>query len=477
MASDPQPIPLGGSDRDYNAIKSRADVLNLLPEADKSGTYRAVKDVPGLTLFSTLTSGAGRSNLFVNSGFMYAIAGTDLIRANEFGTVTVLGSVGGSGRGQIFANAVPGDNQIMVLNGVGQGYVYTDGAGLVQVTDPDFLETVAGTVLGERGWFARRDTNEFFGSDISDFAAYNPLTFASAEQDPDQVVTVIKKKSTLWVLGSESIEPWQTINDATLPLRQITGASKDRGIAATHSLADAGDRFCWLADDLTVRSMEGSQMSVISDLEFHLRVRGDGTPDFPGFAVTDDAIGFFLDGPEHKIYYITFPTAGYTWGFDFNTGLAHRRESEGVGYWRVGAITLFNNRLYGLDVVDGFIYELDQGAKDENGTIMRRQLTTPSITSLKNWTMPYVELEMETGQTEDPTADPVMIVEYSKDGGYTFTTWGHIELGKFGDYGARVPMRQFGRTQRFKHFIFRFTITDAVRVQLYSLNAVIEPDG
>lgn len=472
-----QKIPLGGTYEDLNSAQSRQGVINLLGESTEDGSYKAIKDGPGLTLFSTLTSGAGRSNLFVNSGFMYAIAGTDLIRANEFGTVTVLGSVGGSGRGQIFSNSVPGDNQIMVLNGIGDGYVYTDALGVVQVTDPDFLATVAGTVQSERGYFARRDTNEFFASDISDFTAYNPLSFASAESNPDVVQTVIAKKSAVWVLGSESIEYFQSITDTTFPLRAVIGASKDRGISAVNSLADAGERFCWFADDNTVRMIEGSQMTKISDLAFELIVRGDGTTDFPGFSVTDDAIGFFVDGPVHKIYYLTFPTEQFTWGYDFTTGLTHLRTSETPGFWRVGAATLFNNKLYGLDIVDGFIYELDQSNKTENGVIMRRVLTTPTISAPHDWTLPYVELDIEIGQGTDPTLDPQMSVEYTKDGGYNYTTWGNISLGKYGDNRARVPMRLFGRIKRYADFALRFTFTDDVRVQMYSLWADIEPDG
>ncbi len=472
-----QEIPLGGSDRDYNAVRARSGVVNLIPEADNSGTYRTVKDVGGLSPFADPQLGAGRSNLLVNSGFMYGVAGTTLIRVDQFGNVSNLGNVGGSGRAQILSNAVPGDNQIMVLNGIGDGYVYTNGLGLVQVTDPDFLATVAGTVLGERGWFARRDTNEFFGSDISNFGAYNPLTFASAETDPDQVLNVIRKKAALWILGQRSTEYWQTIQDTTLPLRAVLGASKDRGMGAVFSLAEAGERFAWFADDLTARMIEGSSMQKISDLELELLVRGDGTPDFPGFAVTDDAIGFFLDGPVHKVYYLTFPTAGLTWGYDFTTGLVHRRESEGLGYWRIGSIALFNSKLYGFDLVNGKILEIDQGAKDEDGEILRRVITTPSISSPYDWTLPYIELDMEVGQSPDPSADPKMIVEYSKDGGYTWTTWGNVELGRTGDFRHRIPIRQFGRIQRHKDFILRFTVTDAVRVQMYTLWATIERDA
>ena len=474
-----QEIPLGGADQDYNSVRSRQGVTNLLAEGDVKGTYRTVKDAPGLTTFSTLASGAGRSNLFVNSGFMYAIAGTDLIRTDEFGTTTVLGSVGGSGRGQIFSNAVPGDNQIMVLNGIGQGFVYTNGAGLVQVTDVSFFSTVSGSVLGERGWFARRGTNEFFGSDISDFTTYNPLTFATAEQNPDEVIAVIAKKSALWIGGGKSFEYWQTINNNTLPLRAVIGASKERGITVAASLAEAGERFAWFADDNTVRMIEGSQMTKISDLDFELKVRGDGTPDFPGFAVTDDAVGFFVDGPVHKIYYLSFPTEQFTWGYDFSTGLGHQRASGNLGdqFWRVGAVALFNNKLYGLDVTEGFIYELDQGNKTENGAIMRRVLTCPSISAPYDWTLPYMELDMEVGAVTDPTLKPVMRVEYSKDGGYSYTTWGTISLGNFGDRRKRVPMRLFGRITRHKDFIPRFTVTDDVQVQMYTLWADIEPDA
>ena len=449
----------------------------MLPEGDKQGRYVAIRDGFGLTDFASLTDSPGRSNLFVNSGFMYCVAGSTLFRANQFGTVENLGNVGGSGRAQLLANSLPGDNQIMVLNGIGQGFVYTNGGGLQQVTDPDFLATVSGTVLGERGWFARRDTNELFASEISNFFAYDPLSFLSAEQDPDNIVSVISKKSAVWGLGQATTEYFQTVNDATVPIRPVIGASKERGTAAVASLAEAGERFAWFADDGTVRYIEGSNMETISDLEFELRVRGDDGPDFPGFAVTDDAVGFFIDGPVHKLYYLTFPTEGYTWGYDFKTKLSHLRGSEATDFWRVGAAALFNNQLYGLDITEGKIYALDQNAKTEAGAIMRRQLTCPTLSFPVDWTLPYVELEMEVGQVTDPNSKPVMIVEYSKDGGENYVTWGTISLGNFGQKRRRIVLRNFGRTIRHQDFILRFTVTDDVRVQFYQMWGDINPDG
>ena len=451
----------------------------MLAEGNADGSYRTVRDGYGLADFADLTDSPGRSNILINSGFMYCVAGTTLFRVDQFATVTALGTVGGSGRAVILENSVPGDNQIMVLNGVGLGYVYTNAGGLVQVSDSSFFATVSGSVLGERGWFARRGTNEFFGSDISNFGSYDPLTFATAEQSPGNVVAVVQKKTALWVLGADDVEYWQTTNNTTLPLRPVIGASKERGISAAASLAEAGERFCWFADDNTIRMIEGSQMSKISDLDFELRVRGDGDANFPGFAVTDDAVGFFIDGPVHKIYYLTFPTEKFTWGYDFSTGLTHQRASGNTGdeFWRVGASALFNNKLYGLDITAGKIYELTTAAKSEAGEIMMRQITTPSISSPYDWTLPYLELDMEVGQITDPTVDPQMIVQYSKDGGYSYINKGTVSLGKYGNQRARVPMRQFGRIVRHKDFILRLTFTDDVKVQLYTLWADIEQDG
>lgn len=478
MMAELQRIPLGGDSKDYNSKKAREDLFNLLAEGNADGSYRTVKDTAGLTEFADESAaGATRSNLFVNSGFIYAVIGDRLFRFDEFGASTNLGAVGGSGRARIFANAVPGDNQIMVLNGAGGGFVYTNGGGLVAVVDPDFFPTIAGDVLGERGWFSRQGTNEIFGSDISDFTSYSPLTFLSAEQNPDETVQVIAKKTALWVLGSSSIEYLQTIADVTVPLRPVIGASKERGISAPHSLAEAGERFCWFADDSTVRMIEGQQMTKISDLEFELRVRGDGTADFPGFSVIDDAIGFFIDGPVHKIFYLTFPTEGYTWGYDFATGLTHQRVSEGVGHWRIGSAVLFNNKLYGGDLLNGKLYELDQGNKTEDGEIMRRILTTPTISHPVDWTLPLVELEMEVGQVTDPTLEPVMLVEYTKDGGNNYITHQPVELGDFGELRKRVALRQFGRIVRHQDFNLRFTVSDDVRVQFYSMWGDMELDG
>jgi len=467
-------LPLGGRQRDYDSKKSRERLINMTAEVNKDGSYTTVKRLEGLTDYLQILLGSPvRSNLELNSDYIYLVINTELYRVDNTPSFENLGVVGGSGRAQILANSVPGDNQILVLNGAGDGYVYTNAGGLVKITDPDFFPTVSATILDERFWFARQNTNEFFGSEISDGLSYDPLTFASAEEAPDNVLAVIAKKSALWPLGGRTAEYWQSFNDDTLPLRRVKGATKERGIAAVASLAEAGNEFVWLADDGTVRLMTDTQMTVISDLEIELKIRGNGTADFPGFSTTDDAIGFFIDGPVHKLYYLIFPTEGYVWAYDLRTRVTHTRISRNKDIWRINSAVLFDNKIIVGDAFEGRLWVLDPAARTEGGEILSATITTPTVSWKQDVSIPLIEFDMEVGTTTDPDVDPQMIVRFTKDG-KTYQTHSVVSIGKMGDRRARVPVRLFGRVIRNKDFGIELTVTDAEQFQLYGADMVVE---
>lgn len=460
-------FPLGGVERNYDSKKARSSVVNLIPEANKDGTYRAVRRTEGLTSFSDLPDGPCRSNPLVNSGLVYVVAGTSLISIDTNGTATNRGTVGGTGRAIIKANSVPGNNQLLILNGSGDGYIYTASGGLSQITDPDFFNSTSVTILNERFWLSRDETNEFFGSDLSDGSSYDALTFGSADESPDNVESVIAKKSALWVLNKGSSEYWQTLDDATFPLRRVKGGTKVRGIAVKATLADVGDYFAFLANDRTVRLAQGTQITTISDLEFELRVKGNGTAQFPGFTAIDDAYAFFIDGPVHKLYVITFPTEKYTWCYDIKTGLPHRRESEGVDYWRVNGSVLFNNKIIVSDQISSKLWELDPSVFKEGTETQRTIIHTPPFSNDRDVTIPLIEIEMEVGKTLDPNEDPQLLVYYTKDGGNTYINKGSVSLGQIGQSKTKVRLRQFGRLPKHQDFALRLETTAAIPLQYY----------
>ena len=471
-----QEFPLGGQDRDYNSRKTRAELVNMLTEGDGESVVW-VRRAEGLEAGAGDTGEARiRSDLLLVAGLTYFVAGDDLYQVDRLGNTQSLGTIGGSGRCVLAGNNNPGDNEILVLNGLGEGFTYKPSAGLNKITDSDFKPSYSVTVLNERFWLQRDGTNEFFASDVADGQTYSTTSFASAESSPDNVEAVIAKNSALWVLGTNTIEYWQSISDDNLPVRQVKGGGYERGIVARNSLADTGDAFCWLADDKTVRMMTGNNMQKISSAAFDLEVKGDGTASDPGYEKVDDAYGFFVDGPVHKIYYLTFPTEEVTWGYDLTTGLWHKRESKDLGYWRVnGAVQAYDEVICG-DSQSGKLYYLRREARDEAGTEIKWRLRTPGKSWMSNVTIPLVEVDMETGVGTGTGSgtDPQMGVRYSKDGGRTWTNKGMVSLGKAGNYTRRVPIRQLGRVVRTNSLEMEFYGTDPVEVRFYRLYADVQ---
>jgi hypothetical protein len=278
---------------------------------------------------------------------------------------------------------------------------------------------------------------------------------------------VIAKKSSLFNIGSGTIEQWQSTDNATLPVRRVNGGSKEWGILSVNSLADVNDYFAFLADDKTVQMMKGTELVEISDLDFTLKVKGNGSAEFPGFTKLDDAIGFFVDGPVHSTYYLTFPSEGWTWGYDLKTGLTHTRESEGLGLWRVNSAVQFGTSIICGDSIEGKLWTLDPANRTEDGAISRTTLISEFISNERDMTIPLIEIDMEVAKTNDPSLEPKMIVSYTKDGGYTWIKKSTISLGGYGNHRTRVPLRHFGRVVRNKDFGIKLEVTDPVDVQYY----------
>jgi hypothetical protein len=472
-------IPLALKAGDYGSIKNRGQLVNLIAETNKAEDYITVRRCEGLSLVtSSANDEPARSNFHENGGYIYYVADTVLYRfLPPDGTPVSLGTVGGSGRAQIESNSVPGANQTVILNGEGLGYVYESGV-LTQITDPDFYPTTSMAILNERFWFTRDGTNEFFASDVADATSYNPLSFGTAEWKPDNVKVTVSKKSALWVIGTATLEYYQSFDDPIFPLRAVRGASYDIGILAQNSFAELDDYFAFLADNSNIALINGTELTYISDLEFSIKIRGDGTAANPGFTniQIQNCIGFFVDTPQHKVYYLSFPLANYTWGYDLMTGLTLTRSSYSNLAWRGIYSLTYQNRVYMGDYINGNIWLFTPDAKTEGGEILPAMLTTPSVSFKTDSFFSLLEVEMEVGVAEAPGTNPLMIVYISKNGGKTYLVHSHIPLGGWGDFRKRVPIREIGRLVRHKDIMFRFLVTDAVRVQFYDIEATVDFD-
>jgi hypothetical protein len=138
-------LAIGGFNLDYKSKQSRAEAVNCLLEAE--GNFYSVRSCAGLTNFVDTTENAIQSDLIFSDNLIFFVAGNDLYQVDKLGNLTNHGTVGGAGRRVLMSNSIPDDNQILILNGNGQAYVYQPSAGLNIVSDADFKASSFGSGL------------------------------------------------------------------------------------------------------------------------------------------------------------------------------------------------------------------------------------------------------------------------------------------------------------------------------------------
>lgn len=478
------PVVLGGVDENYNSRLSRTQAINCYLERSRSGNFTRVRRAPGLQEFTTVGDGPIRA-MYSLKQYIYVVSGSEFYRIPSDGTPELLGDVGGStSLAKINANGTD-TNQIIVIS-EGNGYLYDDSGGFQSITDPDFEADVYVASLNQFFYTNEEDSNVFRRSVAADGTDWPTNAFASAEQNPDPLVALVAQKSALWLMGTKTVEYWQTdtsdTSSSSVVLRPVVGATIQRGVGAQLSVATFQDYVFWLADDYTVWMIAGTKSQKISDLNLEYAIRGEGFGDNQsGYEKPETAEGFFIDLPSHKFYVLTFPFDNKTWIFDVSTGLWHRRESNNLDRWRARESANAFNKVFVGDYRNNTLWEVVDGYFKEGDEVMPSEIVTPAIIDSESplyITESEINMEVGVGDIGNvdglgvPKADPItplIQVYYSKDGGVTFTRKNDVSIGPVGKRNQRVISRQFGRVRTNQSFVMKYRVTDDVPVVMYDL--------
>ena len=476
-----KPIPLGGQSRDYHSRLSREQVINAYIQINKDGSFKRISGTPGFTHSITLGTGPIRCT-HIAAGVLYVVSGNEFYRvgvaANGGINATLKGEVAGF-NGPCTMDSIGTDfPQVMALTN-GRGFIYDTSTDLLtEVTDVDFTPDYSVASFNGRFWFNKPDSNEFFASDILDGFVYDPLFFASAENNPDKLAYILAVGTELVLMGTQSIERWQDIGITTgFYMRRITGGTISRGVGARASVVQWENTVFWLADDFTVRMLSGGQMQKISDLALDLDVQSYNFP--------ERAYGKFIDSPYYKCYCITFPGNDVEWCYDVMTGAWHQRDSIGVDGWRISDCAIIFNQVYLGDKLNGNLYIMERDVYTENGSTMAMTVRTPPIGNFEApITVSRLELIADAGvgliSNQVPgltnnTGGPIYSNEPIKPkiglkvlkNGKNPKIKADRSLGRIGDDGHKIIWRALGRVRRTDSMMFEFTITDPVERNLY----------
>ena len=328
-------------------------------------------------------------------GKLFAVSGSQLYQINNAGVAIPRGVVPGVGRVSMAHNLVDGGNQLLVVNG-SAGYVYnTATTGFEKVTDDAYpgssvVDFMDGFLVGVDP-FGRF----LFHSDLADALGYNTLDRFDAETAPDPTVGMIVNHQEVWAFGARTIDVFGNTGAATGTF-QNKGVSITKGCIAKFTPAIIDSGAAWLGHDRVVYHARGYDPVRISTRAIEVALS-----QAPLTAI-QQAFSFVWEDRGHSVYYLTVP--GYqTWGYDFSTGLWHRRASHndmtGVGgRWRINDLVHSNGRWIGGDFQNGKLYVLDWDYMREGcDELVRERVSAVLHNDADKFTIDCLQLDFDTG--------------------------------------------------------------------------------
>jgi hypothetical protein len=487
--SNPGRFPAAGSGRLINCF--------MEPAGSEAKTPSPVWGCAGLNPYKTVTGDGGVRLLFEVDGVLLAVIGRDVFLIRPGGAYTRIGGLATTGPVYAARNRRAPNAQVAIVSD-GLYYLYEGGV-LTAISDealpsPSSVDFLDGYFLftEQRGRITR--------SEQDSGAVFDGLAFANAESNPDRLVRGITHERMYVAFGARSTEFYAS--DASVdPFAFSRSTAIEVGCAAAGSVARVQQTILWIADDLTVRRLNGYAGQRIS------------TPSVDRFiaSIADlsqvSAITYTIQG--NTFYTLNAPEG--TWEYNLTTGLWHERSSYGLDRWRVSCVVEFDGKLIAGDYNSPTLYEMSVDAYAEGSDELVMTVQTPPVHAFPYFAMmsaAYIDVVpgvglLETTETTTVTvsggstgtpiglllsltrtgstqevitvtneyvSNPALMLDWSDDGGITFGPTRQLPLGKMGQTQKRLKTLRLGRTKQVGR-VFRMRVSAAVARGVLSMSA------
>lgn len=450
------PIPLFGIGNFGKSPNVDAqERTNLYVEVQRDGEKGTLTlyPTPGLSTFVNFGAYPSRG-VHRKGDFQYVVNRFTLWRVANDGSMTSLGVLLTSGgRVDITDNGA----QIIIVDGP-NGYIYnTNTLVFSQITDIDFPG--ADTVTFLNGYFivTKPGTGRFYISGLYDGLTWDPLDFATAESNPDDLVRVMADNGQIVLFGPETTEFWSDSGALDFPFARVGAAAIEWGLAARWSLAKFMDSLIFLRKNrlgaVQVCTLSGYNAQPVSNPELDYTMSK--------YSAVSNATGFAYMVSGHPFYQINFPSANESWLYDGLSKTWDRVKSVG-GRHRAEMQINFLEKSYVTDYENGKLYLLQDGIYTDDGQYIARELITrhQSTGDYSFLAELWLEMEAGVGVLTGRGSTPQLMMQYSKDGGHTWSNEIWTDFGEVGQYKARSVFRRLGRA---RDWVFRFRVTDPVK--------------
>lgn len=442
--------------------------VNLYPYVSEMSSYTdvakettsksisALRSTPGYELAYTAGGGPIRGEVVTGQDRAFVVSGNKLYEILT-GGATAVGTINtNTGHITMSENGV----EVIVADGV-DGWLYNLSTGVFsQITDADFPAT-SSICFGDGYFIAVKDgTNDFYISALYDGSTWATLDFSNAVSSSDNLLACYFDRGMLLLFGTKSVEIFSNTGAAAFPFERISGGIIQTGCAAIGTVKAFANTVAWLGVDDQGRGvvweLNGYQAKRISTQAIEAAIAK--APDF------SESYAYTYNEQGHVFYVLQVKGLDTTLVFDGSTGQWHERsyynKSTNQEEQHRGACHLFfNKKNYIGDRITGAIYRQSLDLYSYNGDEMHRMRISPHYHQEKQ-NIPFSSFELDcevgVGLTSGQGSDPQIMMQYSDDGGKTWSNELWRSMGKKGEYRTRVRWSRLG-SSRDRVFKVRYT--------------------
>lgn len=403
-------------------------------------------------------------------GVCYRVMGTSLVSVAANGTVTTLGSVGGSGY-------VTMDYSFDLL-GIASGgnlFFWDPAAGtLTQNTDPDL--GLVNDLLWIDGYWMTTDGTNLVVTEIGDPLSVNPLKYGSAEADPDPVVAGLRLRNEVYAVNRHTIEVLDNVGGEFFPFARIDGAQVQKGAVGTHAVCVFDEQLAFVgsgrneANSIYVASNATATQIATAEIDTLLSEYSEDELE----AVKVE----YRLYRAHKLLYVHLPNKTLVYDHTSSEALQQRvwfvltSTVDGFEQYRAQNMVYCYGKWIVGDPQDSRIGYFNNEIGHHWGSIVRWEFSTPIFyNNGMGGIFHEIELVALTGRVELGT-NPQISTSYSIDG-QSWSQDKYISVGTTGNALKRLVWWQQGFMKHWR--IQRVRGNSSAHISVSNFNARLEP--
>lgn len=403
-------------------------------------------------IVSAATIGAGPIHgMHYGLGSLFVVSGSKLYRVTSAMSATLLGDIGTVG-----ASGVDMESNTDSLVVVNKPHAYYwDGSTFGQITDTDFTSRGASDVEFCDNWmlFVEPNSGRFFGADIGTVTDFDALNFATAEGSPDNIVGMKVDHRQVILFGEKSTEIWENTGAAGFPFERAINGLIEIGCANGRTIVKVDNSVCWVANDYTVRRLDGATPVRISTHAIEQALQSVTMAQGRAFSYTQEG---------HLFYVLTFPEGSYV--YDVTSQQWHDRETYGYDYWQAKSHAQAFGREYvgsSLNANIGYLSTTEYAEFD--ATQVMEWTYQPIYADGARAFHDRLEIILETGVglSSGQGSSPSIMLSYSDDGGITWAELPSRSAGAMGQYRWRAVWHRLGSSRM---RVYRASVSDPVKI-------------